>query len=84
MKAEMSEHLGYESGESKPAGQPNQRNGVSGKTVITFLIQFRDRLPMIQAGRCGTPQAIGDGTLAAASRAGQLAAAADAAYQMKS
>ena len=31
MKAEMSDHLGYEPGESKPSGQLNQRNGVSGK-----------------------------------------------------
>lgn len=35
MKAGMGEHLGYETGESKPAGQSNQRNGASGKTVIT-------------------------------------------------
>jgi transposase-like protein len=35
MSAEMSEHLGYKHGEPKPAGQTNQRNGTSGKTVIT-------------------------------------------------
>lgn len=35
MGAEMSEHLGYKQGESKPAGQSNQRNGTSGKTVLT-------------------------------------------------
>lgn len=35
MNAEMSEHLGYRQGEPKPAGQTNQRNGASGKTVIT-------------------------------------------------
>jgi putative transposase len=35
MKAEMSEHLGYKQGEPKPAGQSNQRNGSSGKSVIT-------------------------------------------------
>jgi putative transposase len=35
MGAEMNEHLGYQHGEPKPAGQSNQRNGVSGKTVIT-------------------------------------------------
>jgi putative transposase len=35
MSAEMNEHLGYKHGESKPAGRTNQRNGTSGKTVIT-------------------------------------------------
>lgn len=35
MGAEMSEHLGYKQGEPKPAGQSNQRNGTSGKTVLT-------------------------------------------------
>ena len=35
MGAEMSEHLGYKHGEPKPAGQTNQRNGTSGKTVLT-------------------------------------------------
>ena len=35
MSAEMSEHLGYKHGEPKPAGQFNQRNGTSGKTVLT-------------------------------------------------
>jgi putative transposase len=35
MSAEMNEHLGYKHGEPKPAGQTNQRNGTSGKTVIT-------------------------------------------------
>lgn len=35
MSAEMNEHLGYKHGESKPTGQSNQRNGTSGKTVIT-------------------------------------------------
>ena len=35
MGAEMNEHLGYKLGEPKPAGQSNQRNGSSGKTVLT-------------------------------------------------
>lgn len=35
MSAEMNEHLGYKHGERKPAGQSNQRNGTSGKTVLT-------------------------------------------------
>jgi putative transposase len=35
MGAEMTEHLGYKRGEPKPIGQSNQRNGTSGKTVLT-------------------------------------------------
>lgn len=35
MSAEMTEHLGYRHGEAKPAGQTNQRNGTSGKTILT-------------------------------------------------
>lgn len=35
MGAEMTEHLGYKHGEPKPLGQSNQRNGTSGKTVLT-------------------------------------------------
>lgn len=35
MSAEMTEHLGYKHGEPKPVGQINQRNGTSGKTVLT-------------------------------------------------
>jgi len=35
MSAKLNQHLGYKQGEPKPAGQTNQRNGTSGKTVIT-------------------------------------------------
>jgi len=35
MNAEMNQHLGYNYGDPKPVGQSNQRNGTSGKTVIT-------------------------------------------------
>src|SRR3954468_22157604 len=35
MSAELNQHLGYEHGEPKPEGQGNQRNGSSGKTVLT-------------------------------------------------
>lgn len=35
MGAEMTAHLGYKRGEPKPPGQSNQRNGTSGKTVLT-------------------------------------------------
>jgi putative transposase len=33
--AEMSQHLGYEPGQAKPAGTTNHRNGKSAKTVLT-------------------------------------------------
>ncbi len=35
MSAEINQHLGYKHGEPKPAGQTNQHNGTSGKTVLT-------------------------------------------------
>ena len=35
MSAEMNLHLGYRAGEPKPEGQVNERNGASGKTVLT-------------------------------------------------
>jgi len=33
--AELTHHLGYASGEPKPAAQPNHRNGTTPKTVVT-------------------------------------------------
>jgi len=33
--AELTQHLGYGPGESKPAAQPNHRNGTTPKTVVT-------------------------------------------------
>jgi len=33
--AELSHHLGYRSGESKPEGASNHRNGATAKTVLT-------------------------------------------------
>jgi putative transposase len=35
MKVEMQDHLGYANGDEKPHEQANQRNGISGKTVLT-------------------------------------------------
>ncbi|NYH15026.1 transposase-like protein [Paraburkholderia bryophila] len=35
MGAEMNMHLGYPPGQPKPDGQANERNGASGKTIIT-------------------------------------------------
>jgi hypothetical protein len=36
MNAEMNQHLGYRSGEVKPDGQGNERNGASGKTAASI------------------------------------------------
>lgn len=35
MTAERNLHLGYRPGKDKPDGQANERNGASGKTVLT-------------------------------------------------
>lgn len=58
MSAEMGQHLGYDSGEDKPAGQSNQRNGTSGKTVITDEGPLRIEVPRDREGSF-EPQIIG-------------------------
>ena len=58
MSAEMNEHLGYRQGESKPEGQANQRNGTSGKTVITDDGPVRIEVPRDRDGSF-EPQIIG-------------------------
>jgi transposase-like protein len=58
MSAEMNEHLGYRQGESKPDGQANQRNGTSGKTVITDDGPVRIEVPRDREGSF-EPQIIG-------------------------
>jgi hypothetical protein len=35
MSAELTDHLGYELGEEPPEGEPNRRNGLTSKTLIT-------------------------------------------------
>ncbi|WP_423220156.1 IS256 family transposase [Burkholderia multivorans] len=50
MGAEMSLHLGYPSGRPKPAGQANERNGASGKTVITDRGPVRVDVPRDRDG----------------------------------
>ena len=50
MSAEMSQHLGYAPGEGKPAGQPNHRNGSSGKTVLTDDGPLRVEVPRDREG----------------------------------
>jgi putative transposase len=58
MSAEMSDHLGYRQGESKPADRANQRNGTSGKTVITDDGPVRIEVPRDREGSY-EPQIIG-------------------------
>jgi putative transposase len=58
MSAEMSEHLGYRQGESKPEGQGNQRNGTSGRTVITDDGPVRIEVPRDRDGS-SEPKIIG-------------------------
>src|ERR1700754_2703865 len=50
MGAEMNLHLGYPAGQSKPAGQANERNGASGKTVITDRGPVRVEVPRDRDG----------------------------------
>ena len=50
MGAEMNMHLGYPPGQPKPSGQTNERNGASGKTVITERGPVRVDLPRDREG----------------------------------
>ena len=50
MGAEMSDHLGYRQGESKPEGQTNQRNGTTSKTVLTDEGPVRIDVPRDRQG----------------------------------
>jgi putative transposase len=50
MGAEMNLHLGYPPGQPKPAGQANERNGASGKTVITERGPVRVEVPRDRDG----------------------------------
>lgn len=50
MGAEMNLHLGYRAGEAKSDGQSNERNGASGKTVITVRGPVRVELPRDRNG----------------------------------
>jgi transposase-like protein len=58
MSTELSDHLGYREGENKPDGQSNQRNGTSGKTVITDDGPVRIEVPRDREGSF-EPQIIG-------------------------
>ncbi|MGF6857037.1 transposase-like protein [Paraburkholderia sp. CI3] len=50
MGAEMNMHLGYPAGKPQPSGQTNERNGASGKTVITERGPVRVDLPRDREG----------------------------------
>ncbi|QQB38251.1 IS256 family transposase [Achromobacter deleyi] len=50
MAAEMNLHLGYRPGQDKPEGQANERNGASGKTVLTDHGPVRVELPRERDG----------------------------------
>ena len=50
MGGELSHHLGYRPGEARPAGQDNQRNGTSGKTVLTEDGPVRIEVPRDRDG----------------------------------
>lgn len=50
MNAEMNQHLGYRSGAVKPDGQGNERNGASGKTVLTDTGAVRIDVPRDRLG----------------------------------
>lgn len=50
MAAEMNLHLGYRPGEDKPEGQANERNGASGKTLLTERGPVRVQLPRDRDG----------------------------------
>ncbi|WP_414706764.1 IS256 family transposase [Ralstonia sp. UBA689] len=50
MGAEMNLHLGYQPGQPKPPGQDNERNGASGKTVITDRGPVRVEVPRDRDG----------------------------------
>jgi len=57
--AEMSHHLGYAAGQSKPEGaSPNHRNGKAAKTVLTDTGALRIEVPRDRAGSF-EPQLIG-------------------------
>jgi transposase-like protein len=49
LEAEMADHLGYERGETPPAGTVNERNGSSAKTVRTEIGEVRLDVPRDRA-----------------------------------
>ncbi len=56
--AELSHHLGYAAGQTKPEGAANHRNGKAAKTVLTDTGALRIEVPRDRAGSF-EPQLIG-------------------------
>ncbi len=50
LKAELGQHLGYQNGEARPEQSLNQRNGSSGKTVLTDDGPLRLEIPRDRDG----------------------------------
>jgi transposase-like protein len=60
LNAELTQHLGYERGETKPTAQENHRNGTTPKTVITDGGSLPLDIPRDRAGTF-TPQLVPKG-----------------------
>ena len=63
LAGELTSHLGYAPGETKPTDQPNHRNGSTPKTVITESSEVPLDIPRDRAGslrRSSCPRACGD------------------------
>lgn len=52
MGAELGHHLGYPAGAAKPEAEGNQRNGTTGKTVLTGEGPLRVEIPRDRDGTC--------------------------------
>ena len=57
LAAELTDHLGYERGESAPSARPNTRNGTTAKTVDLGGGPLRDRWPPMVPGGLVHPAA---------------------------
>ena len=50
LAAELTDHLGYERGESAPSARPNTRNGTTAKTVDSEVGPFEIEVPTVPGG----------------------------------
>lgn len=50
LAAELTDHLGYERGESAPSARPNTRNGSAAKTVDSEVGPFETEVPTVPGG----------------------------------
>lgn len=60
LAAELTDHLGYERGESAPSARPNTRNGTTAKTVDSEVGPFEIEVPRDRAGSF-TPRRVAQG-----------------------